>query len=101
MKKHLLVALSGMTLLTACETVSELKTGASNGVANLASCSQISSTFAAYDRDRQSFSALSSIAQMVNVDTSKMDQSKPSSYYENVKTGANLALMLQGCQPIE
>lgn len=93
--------LAALLLLAGCETTRQISSGSAGGVGNMVSCQQINQTFAAYQRDRNSWAALKEIASMTGFDSSKLDSSKKAaSYYEDVKNSVNIALLLQGCQPL-
>lgn len=98
-KQYVVFGLAGL-LLAGCETGSHIRNASAGGAAGLFSCQQISGAFAAYDRDRHSWSALKNIAAMTGLDTARLESAKPASYYEQVKNSANIALLVQGCQPL-
>lgn len=99
MKKILpLILLS--VLITACQTTGEMRQASMKG-ANPFSCEQIKNSFAAYNRDRESLEALRLIATMTNTGTKGMTLQTADSYYIKARDNANLALMLQGCTPIQ
>jgi hypothetical protein len=94
--KYLFIILM-LASLTACQSATELQSAYSKGLANSYSCSQITAALAAYEADKSSFSALQQIATMSGLVIEKSPESDASSYYENVKSAANVALLVQGC----
>ncbi len=96
--KYLLSILIFATL-TACQTVTELQKASSKGLANSYSCGQINAALTAYKADKDSFLALKEIAVMSGVVIEKNSQKGASSYYENIKAAATIALLFQGCPP--
>lgn len=99
MKKYILMMVA-IFLVAGCQTVGELQQASSKGAANAFSCQQITNAFAAYQADKQSIDALRSIAAMTNMSTKGVTTATADSYYEKAKNSANLALLLQGCQPL-
>ena len=96
--KYLLAILMVVTL-TACQTATELQNASSKGLANIYSCGQINAAFAAYEADKTSFAALEEIAAMSGLVIDKSTETDASSYYDNVKSAASIALLVQGCPP--
>ena len=88
-------------LLASCQTVGEIQHQATTKGSNPFSCEQIRSSFAAYSRDRQSLEALKTIAAMTNTSTKGLNTQTIDKYYTKVRDNANLALILQGCPPIQ
>jgi hypothetical protein len=84
-------------LLSACQSATELQSAYSKGLANSYSCGQINSALAAYEADKNSFAALKQIAVMSGLEIEPSTEEGASSYYENVKSAANIALLVQGC----
>lgn len=78
----------------------EIQGASSKGAAVAFSCEQIKNSFAAYNRDRQSLEALRLIATMTNTSTKGMTTATADGYYQKAKNNANLALLLQGCEPL-
>ena len=95
--KHIFLILI-ITALTACQSATELQNVYSKDLANSYSCKQINGALSAYEADRTSFATLKQIAVMSGlvIEPSSKDAS---SYYENVKSAANVALLVQGCPP--
>ena len=60
------------SLLVGCNTFMEAQNASTKGAANLYSCEQINSAFAAYEADRASFEAYKQIAVMSGLDLSKI-----------------------------
>lgn len=85
--------------LTACQTATELQNASSKSLANSYSCGQINAAFSAYEADKTSFIALKQIAVMSGLVIDKSAGMDVSSYYENVKSAASIALIVQGCPP--
>ena len=96
--KYLLSILM-ITTLTACQTATELKNASSKGLANSYSCGQINAALSAYETDKTSFMALKQIAVMSGLVIEQNAETKASSYYENVKAAATIALLVKGCPP--
>ncbi|MFT4937404.1 MAG: hypothetical protein ACI88A_000418 [Paraglaciecola sp.] len=94
--KYLMLILA-ISALTACQTATELQNASSRGLANSYSCGQINNAFAAYEVDKNSFMALKEIAVMSGLVIQQTPETDPSSYYQTVKTAANVALLVQGC----
>lgn len=97
--KYLLSILMIVTL-TACQSATELQKASSKGLANSYSCEQIKAAFIAYEADKSSFMALKQIAAMSGLVIEPSTKVDTSSYYENVKSAATIALLVQGCPPI-
>ena len=87
-------------LLFGCQTSNAIKTASADGMANMLTCEKIATTFDAYDQDKNSFSALEKMTDMVGINSSTFDTSAAASYFGMVKTGVNTSLMLKGCSPI-
>jgi len=98
--KYLLLILISVAL-TACQTTTELQNAYSKGLANSYSCEQINAAFDAYDADKSSFTELKQIAEMSGMEIEQGAGVTASSYFEDVKAAANLALIVQGCPAIE
>ena len=96
--KHLLLILS-ISTLAACQSAYELQNASSKGLANSYSCGQINGAFTAYEADKTSFNALKQIAEVSGLAMGQTVPSNVSSYYESAKAAANIALLVQGCQP--
>ena len=94
--KYLLLILISVAL-TACQTTTELQNAYSKGLANSYSCEQINAAFDAYDTDKSSFTELKQIAEMSGMEIEQGTGATASSYFEDVKAAANLALLVQGC----
>lgn len=97
--KYLLSVLM-IVVLSACQSATELQSAYSKGLANSYSCGQITSALAAYEADNTSFSSLKEIAVMSGVVIEASSEKDASSYYENVKSAASVAMLVQGCPPI-
>ncbi len=98
--KKIVMGLALTLLLSGCETFGEMRSASSKGAAVAFSCDQIKNSFAAYNRDRQSLEALRLITTMTNTSTKGMTTATADRYYEKARNNANLALLLQGCEPI-
>lgn len=98
--KYLLFVLS-VTTLTACQSAYELQNASTKGLANSYSCGQINGAFAAYEADKNSFMALKEVAEVSGLVIKPSATTDASSYYENAKAAANIALLVQGCPPRE
>ena len=94
--KYLFIILM-LSSLSACQSATELQSAYSKGLANSYSCGQINSALAAYEADKSSVSSLNKIAIMSGLDIEQAANIDASSYYENVKSAANMALLVQGC----
>ncbi len=89
-------------LLNACQTAGQVQNAAQNGIANSYSCEQITATFAAYEADKSSLGPLLEISKMTGLELNeKAEGFDPSKYYETAKTSANVALLVQGCSPLQ
>jgi uncharacterized lipoprotein YajG len=88
-----------ITSLSACQTATQLQNVYSKGLASSYSCEQINAAFSAYEMDKTSFKELAKIAEMSGLVIEQGTKANASSYYENVKSAANVALMVQGCPP--
>lgn len=88
------------TLLIGCQTSNALHMASADGMSNMFTCEKIQTTFDAYDQDKNSFPALEEITGMIGIDSNNFDSSKTSSYFSQIKTGVNTALMLKGCATI-
>ena len=99
MMKKILFAL---VLLTGCETTSQLATMSQSGAGAL-SCNQIQAAFRAYEADRTSLSAWVQLVEQMNpeIDASALvGEYSPEQLYTQARTYANIALAVQGCQPL-
>lgn len=96
--KHLLLILM-VIALSACQTVTELQSASTKGLANSYSCAQINAALTAYEADKTSFAALEEIAAMSGLVIEQNSETDASSYYDNVKSAASIALLVQGCPP--
>ena len=94
-----LLSLVMIVTLSACQSATELQSAYSKGLANSYSCEQINGAFSAYEADKSSFMALKPIAEMSGLVIEPTPDKDASSYYENVKSAANIALAVQGCTP--
>ncbi|PKI14836.1 hypothetical protein [Colwellia sp. 12G3] len=94
--KYLLLILMTF-VLTACQTATELRNASAKGLANSYSCGQINAALTAYETDKSSFMALQQIATMSGLVIEQSSQTDASSYYDNVKSAASIALLVQGC----
>ena len=86
-------------LLCGCNTASELRAASTKGVANSYSCGQINAAFNAYEADRTSVAAMKQVATTSGIEFQQIPQVDVASYYESAKAAANVALIMQGCQP--
>ncbi|MCJ8319249.1 MAG: hypothetical protein MJK12_06425 [Colwellia sp.] len=86
-----------IALLTACQSATELQNAYSKGLANSYSCGQINSALAAYEADKNSFAAFKQIAVMSGLVIEPGAEANVSSYFDNVKSAASVALLVQGC----
>ena len=65
---------------------------------------EIYQAFDAYERDRQSASALADLGRVISPAAGSyadMGVNQASKYYEEIKASANIALAMRGCQPIQ
>jgi len=83
--------------LTACQSAAELKNAYSKGLANSYSCEQINAAFNAYEADKTSFASLNQIATMSGLAIEQDSDKDASSYYDSVKSAANVVLLVQSC----
>lgn len=97
--KKILIGSALVLALSGCETMTQMQSASTQGMAGL-SCSQIYSTFGAYKRDKQSLEALRTLGALQGVDTSKATKANAASYYQNVVASSNIALAVQGCAPL-
>jgi hypothetical protein len=95
-----LVLIIMITVLTACQTATELQNAYSKGLANSYSCGQINAAFIAYEADKSSFIALKQIAEMSGLVIGQGSEMDANSYFNDVKAAANIALLVQGCPAI-
>jgi len=96
----LLISVLIIGLLIACQSATELQNAYSKGLANSYSCGQINRAFAAYEADKTSFTALKQIAEMSGLVIDPSVKGNASSYFDNVKSAASVALLVQGCPAI-
>jgi hypothetical protein len=87
--------------LTGCQTVTALKSGSAGGMTNLASCPQIYSSFEAYDQDQLSIESLGQTVGISSADLQGITPENVSRYYATIRDTANLALGVQGCEPLK
>ena len=95
-----IVVASLTVILSGCETAGSLRGLPSGSAMSAVSCDQIYTTFGAYDRDKQSLTALAQIAGYTKTDISHVTPATEASYYENIRLSANIALAVQGCSPL-
>ncbi len=98
--KNLLLILASVlmvTALSACQSAAELQNASTKGLANSYSCEQINAALNAYEADKSSFAALKEIATMSGLVIEQSSEVDTSSYYDNVKSAATIALLVQGC----
>ena len=98
MKNTCIVAFLLLTL-TGCETMTQVRSASSQGMAGL-SCPQIYSTFEAYKRDKQNVEALRTLGELQGLDVSQATTENAAGYYDTVVATANIALAVQGCSPL-
>lgn len=85
--------------LTGCESSSQAYNMTTMG-ADAFSCTEITKAFSAYEKDRQSASALTVIAPLISADIGAMTQDAATTsdtYFAQAKSSANVALGLKGC----
>lgn len=99
--KKIVFVMAVTALLSGCETFGVVSQASSRGAAVAFSCEQIKNSFAAYNRDRQSLETLRLIAAMTNTNTRGLTTATADSYYQKALANANLALLLQGCEPLQ
>ena len=85
--------------LVGCEMAGEAKNMTGDD-ANIFSCDQIRTAFAAYDADRSSFDALAELSGMTGFDFTRTATQTADTYYEKARSSANLALIVKGCDPL-
>lgn len=104
--KHLIIILKGTVvlasvLLSGCESALQAYDMSQKGTAAF-SCTEINKAFSAYQRDRESASALAVLVPLISANTTEPASNTTSnSYYEQARTSANIALLVQGCPPLQ
>lgn len=101
MKNAAMLALLLAGVLSGCQTSGYMATAASDGQG--VTCNKIHQTFDAYDRDRQSVSALAELSQLVNPTAGSLAEQGVQSaeaYYGQIKAITNITLSVRGCQPV-
>lgn len=92
-----------LLLLTGCHTAGQLGTMSQSGLNGL-SCNQIYAAFNAYERDRYSLNAWLQLLNLVNpeLDAKATGANRSAEQrYQDAKVYANIALMAQGCTPLQ
>ena len=84
------------TVLTGCETTSAVVGASQKGLGAL-SCSEIYSTFQAYDRDKISIDAAKQLSGALGL---PYTGGSGSGYFDTIKASANIALLAQGCSAL-
>jgi uncharacterized protein YceK len=97
--KKFLIGLALVVALSGCETMTQMHSASSQGMAGLG-CSQIYSTFDDYNRDKQNYEALRTLGALQGVDASQVTKQNAASYYQTVVASSNIALAVQGCAPL-
>lgn len=88
--------------MTGCETSTQAYNMYQKGSEGF-TCQEIDNAFAAYKRDRNSTDGLAVLVPLIAAATGVDTQSAGSTsdaYYEQAKSTANMALMVQGCPTI-
>ena len=98
MRKYL--CLSAVVILSGCQLANEAKGIQERGGTGAFSCQQIEAAFRAYDADRQSVDAYIELARITGLSTTDVTTESADSYYAKARERANIALLLQGCQPL-
>lgn len=89
-----------MLSITGCQVANEAVGLAGKGGSGAFSCGQIEAAFAAYNADRQSVDAYEEMARVTGMSTTSISTRTADSFYEKAVQRANIALLLQGCQPM-
>lgn len=90
------LALPAAISLTGCETTSAVIGASQKGLGAL-SCNEIYNTFNAYNRDKQTVSAMKELSANLGI---PYTGGSPDSYLQTAKASANVALLAQGCSPL-
>lgn len=87
--------------LTGCQLANEAVVLKDKGGSGAFSCGQIRAAFSAYDADRQSVDSYVELAKVTGLSTADASPETVNSYYDSARERANLALVIQGCPPLE
>ena len=90
------------SVLAGCQTSSFMTSAATDG--DGVTCAEIYQAFRAYEQDRQSAAALRQLSVLISPDAGTIAEQgadKAAQYYAQAKAGANLALAIRGCQPVQ
>ena len=101
MKYFSLLVTTSLLFISGCQTSAFVSSAASDG--DGVTCSEIYQAFAAYDRDRQSAEAWRQLSILISTDAGSIaaqGADKAAEYYAQAKAGANIALAIRGCAPI-
>ena len=90
-----------MLSISGCEIMGEASDLMGKGGSGAFSCGQIEAAFAAYDADRESVGAYEEMARVTGMSTTDMSTRTSDAYYAKAVERANIALLLQGCQPMQ
>lgn len=102
MKPAFMFAIAATALLAGCQTSGYMTSAATDG--DGVTCAEIYQAFDAYERDRQSASALADLGRVISPAAGSyadLGVNQASKYYEEIKASANIALAMRGCQPIQ
>lgn len=90
-----------MLSISGCEIMGEASSLAGKGGSGAFSCGQIQAAFAAYNTDRQSVDAYEEMARVTGMSTTDISTRTSDAYYTKAVERANIALLLQGCAPMQ
>lgn len=93
--------LLAMLSISGCEIMGEASGLAEKRGSGAFSCGQIQAAFAAYNADRQSVEAYEEMARVTGMSTTDISTNTADAYYAKAVERANIALLLQGCSPIQ
>lgn len=101
MKYVYLFVIASLSVISGCQTSAFVSSAASDG--DGVTCSEIYQAFDAYDRDRQSAEAWRQLSILISPDADTIaaqGADKAAQYHAQAKAGANIALAIRGCAPI-
>ena len=97
-----IAGITAALLISGCQTSSQAYQMSQKGMGAF-SCDEINKAFSAYEMDRQSAQALAVLAPLIYADAGNVTQNVSTTsegYYQQAKASANVALVVQGCQPM-
>ena len=100
-KSRRIYILLAMLSISGCELMGEASNLARKGGSGAFSCGQIQAAFAAYSADRQSVETYEEMARVIGMSTTAISTRTTDAYYARAVERANIALLLQGCSPIQ